>query len=380
MDNVKEFPNIDQIKDEAAAWVGKVHGQTYKTGNPISDDLVAELSAWLAQSDVHRDCFLKTLSSWEAMGMLEVLADILPLAHSPQHQQAVSSETQKYQGNRLDYSVISRSMSRVLSGAVAMICVVLIGVILFVELPPSEYKTVIGEQARYSLADGSTITLNTNSEVRIDYSDTRRVVTLVRGEANFDVAKDMTRPFMVYAGDGMVRAVGTAFNVRYKEGYVDVTVSEGRVKVFSDIVQQDLEAAQSKSVSVGVAVSISPPKSAESGSREGLREVVLDAGETAQYKKSIIVREPVEQKNIHKKLAWKTGALVFEGETLEEAIKEISRYTDLELVIADPSLSNTHVGGRFKTDDIDQLLNSLARGLNIKAEKGEGNQIIFLAK
>ena len=74
------------------------------------------------------------------------------------------------------------------------------------------------------------LTLNTDSELSVDYSGDNRIIHLSRGEVNFDVAKDPHRPFVVYAGDGLVWAVGTAFNVRLIEDSVDLTVTEGRVK------------------------------------------------------------------------------------------------------------------------------------------------------
>src|SRR5207245_2615866 len=72
-----------------------------------------------------------------------------------------------------------------------------------------EASTDIGERSVLALADGSKVTLNTASAVRADYTGRERRLTLVRGEAFFDVAKDPTRPFMVTAGSRQVIAVGT---------------------------------------------------------------------------------------------------------------------------------------------------------------------------
>ena len=107
----------------------------------------------------------------------------------------------------------------------------------------NHFETDIGQQASYQLSDGTRITLNTNSELKVDYSQDRRRIYLLRGEAHFDVAKNPQRPFVVYAGEGMVWAVGTAFNVRYQHGsdansqdnYIDVTVTEGTIKVYTEI-------------------------------------------------------------------------------------------------------------------------------------------------
>ena len=94
-----------------------------------------------------------------------------------------------------------------------------------------EASTQIGERSILILADGSKVTLNTASIVRADYSGPERLITLVRGEAFFDVAKDPTRPFIVTAGPRQVIAVGTAFNVRLQDTQVRVTLVEGRVQV-----------------------------------------------------------------------------------------------------------------------------------------------------
>src|SRR4029077_19161785 len=92
-------------------------------------------------------------------------------------------------------------------------------------------STDIGERSLLVLADGSKVTLNTASAVHADYTGPERRVTLVRGEAFFDVAKDHTRPFVVSAGSRNVIAVGTAFDVRLQDRRVRVTLVEGKVRV-----------------------------------------------------------------------------------------------------------------------------------------------------
>src|SRR5581483_9214616 len=96
---------------------------------------------------------------------------------------------------------------------------------------PQIYTTAAGGYERQTLADGSVVELNGNTQVQVAYSPAERRVRLVQGEAHFTVAKNKRRPFWVEAQGVSVRAVGTAFNVRLDPQRVDVLVTEGRVPV-----------------------------------------------------------------------------------------------------------------------------------------------------
>lgn len=93
------------------------------------------------------------------------------------------------------------------------------------------YATTAGGYERVTLPDGSVIALNANSRVDVRYSSAERRVSLIGGEAQFNVTKNKQRPFIVGVGGISVRAVGTAFNVRMEPGEVEVLVTEGRVQV-----------------------------------------------------------------------------------------------------------------------------------------------------
>ncbi|ARN73815.1 FecR family protein [Oceanicoccus sagamiensis] len=342
MENVMTFPDSNQIKDEAAHWVVKLHGQSYKTGQGIPPAMAAELRRWLSQSDQHRDSFITALAGWDAMAVLEDLADIMPL------QEPTPAPATGY---------------RPWQGWATAASLVMITLLVLLALPSNHYSTGIGQQASYTLDDGSILTLNTNSQVTLDYSDNRRAVTLVKGEASFDVAKNPQRPFVVYAGKGMVWAVGTAFNVSYSQQAVDVIVTEGKVKVFS-----------------GIGEAQTPPALTTSPPENNPRDTLLVAGQAAQYQDRIVSKQTLPPASLDKKLAWQLGVLLFEGETLEQAIHEIARYTDRELIIVDPSIKTARVGGRFKTDDINALLASLAKSLDLHIEPGQGRQLLLSAR
>ncbi len=96
------------------------------------------------------------------------------------------------------------------------------------------YETLAGGYERVTLADGSVLELNASSEAHVQFSATERRVTLAAGEAHFNVARDRAKPFVVVAGGVAVRAVGTAFNVRFAPTAVEVLVTHGKVQVRRD--------------------------------------------------------------------------------------------------------------------------------------------------
>ena len=162
----------------------------------------------------------------------------------------------------------------------------------------------------------------------------------------------------------MVQAVGTAFNVRFSgpefKDLVDVIVTEGRVSVVNRYSESAKNPANSNPLS----------------------QHLLDAGQRGQYSEASESVElmPAEAEVILRKLAWQKGSLAFKGETLAEAIAEISRYTHKQLIIADASLNSLEVGGRYKTDDIDSLLSSLADVMGIDIVFLPGEKILLSEK
>ena len=206
------------------------------------------------------------------------------------------------------------------------------------------FATGKGETKVVALKDGSVVTLNTASEIRVSYSDTLRGVELVQGEALFDVARNKTRPFVVIAGDTNVRAVGTSFTVRRLEASpVQVLVREGTVEV-------------SKPETDAAPVRLSANSMAEAPLARGA-EIAARAVLPAQ---------------LHRQLAWQTGQIAFEGETLAQAAAEFARYSDTRIVIDDPVLAREEIAGLFKATDPVGFAQTIALSLNAHARIGEG--------
>ena len=346
-DNVTAFPadahHKATIKEEAGAWIVRLDQ------GELTAEQVLALQEWLGRSDFHREYLEKLARNWDSMSILQELAELFPLSNAEPQAAAVSNRASAWR----NWPV----------WGVAMAASVLLAFVWFGGQGLQQaFVTGIGEQGTYTLEDGSTIVLNTNSHIDVDYSGGRRALTLRRGEASFDVAKNPQRPFVVYAGKGMVWAVGTAFNVRYTSDLVDVTVTEGTVKVYTEVTPTQTEST------------LSTASTGDGGEGRNInqsiagREAIVDAGNSIRFGERIEQIAKAAPAELEQKLAWQHGALVFKGETLEQALAEINRYTDKELVIIDPDIKNIRVGGHYKTDDIDGLLASLSQGFGIDVQ------------
>lgn len=188
------------------------------------------------------------------------------------------------------------------------------------------FSTAVGEHTTFRLADNSVVTLSTDSAVRVNHWSEERRLTLLRGQAFFQVAKDPSRPFVVAAGDKRVTAIGTAFDVRMDPGKLSVTLVEGRVRIAADAPQ-------------------------------GERQVEMSAGSR------FVAAEPadwaISTVDTAKEAAWLKGRLVFDGEPLSAVVAEMNRFSERKLSLSDPALGATPVSGVFRTGQIDAFVAAL---------------------
>ena len=239
---------------------------------------------------------------------------------------------------------LSRRRILQVGGAIAASALVGVGAAWQFLHTRGRFTTAKGETKVIALKDGSVVTLNTASEILVNYSERQRSVELVRGEALFDVAKNKARPFVVAAGDTSVRAVGTSFSVsRFDAAPVRVLVREGIVEVFKP------------------------------GALDG-RPVRISANTMAMAPSDNagIVAQAIPSVQVRRAMAWQAGQIAFEGETLAQAAAEFSRYSDTRIVIDDPALAREEIAGLFKATDPVGFANTIAISLNAHVRVGEG--------
>jgi transmembrane sensor len=188
------------------------------------------------------------------------------------------------------------------------------------------FTTAVGELATFHLADGSVVTLSTDSAVKVNPWDRERRLTLVRGQAFFKVAKDAARPFVVAVGDKLVTAVGTAFDVRMDSGRLSVTLVEGRVRIAGPSPRGDRMVEMSA----------------------GSRFVAADAADWN-----------IASVDTAKESSWLQGRLVFDGEPLSAVVAEMNRFSVRKLRVSDAKVAATPVSGVFKTGQVDAFVAAL---------------------
>src|SRR5580698_4995429 len=211
MSEIVKLRTRADIDEEAAAWIWRMDSATAGA----SDRQAYE--AWLRQDSRHRRAVAELSAVW---GALDGLAEA-------KREEKIATFTQTAKPPRL------RQPQHWWLAAAAVVVAVVVGAVWLQQ--GSELQTLataVGQQRNVVLADGSVVTLNTNSIIETDLRRHTREIYLRKGEAHFQVAHDRSRPFLVHAGDAVVRAVGTAFEVRVMtDQHVDVVVNEGRVEV-----------------------------------------------------------------------------------------------------------------------------------------------------
>jgi transmembrane sensor len=339
----------EAVEDVAAAWFWKKD-----SGNWTEQDQ-AEFEAWLNRSTAHRVAYLRLRAGWKGAARLQALGAGIPRGEVP---------PPGLWGNDLfpggknaakqSSSVKPKPSFKSLRWAVAIVAILAVGVTFYARnthlLWANQYSTAVGELDTVSLPDGSRVTLNTDTRIHVDLSGKERRIDLRRGEAFFVVAKDATRPFVVYADDKRVTAVGTQFSVRRDADDIQVVVTEGRVK---------LEQA-STVIELGKLVG-----------RSGRPATPLAAGAVARTAKSDVLVQEGSAPDAEQRLSWRNGYLVFDATPLADAVAEFNRYSARKIVIDDPSLSALRISGNFRSSNSDGFLWLLKSGFHVQIEEGD---------
>jgi transmembrane sensor len=183
------------------------------------------------------------------------------------------------------------------------------------------FSTAIGQMREIVLADGSVVSLNTNSEIAVQFTREARNISLLRGEALFDVAKNKHRPFVVAAGNTRVRAVGTSFMVSLlPKRPIQVLVREGVIEL------RRIDAPQALPVRASANI-----------------QAIAAPG-------APITTVAMPQEKLMRDLAWQRGSIALDNQTLAEAAAEFARYSEVRITVA-PDVSNRTVTGLFASHD-----------------------------
>jgi len=344
MTNVYHLPERVDATAEACDWLARLE-------RGLSEEEHRDLREWLAAQPKRAQALIEAANLWDRMESLSRLADLFP---KPVRKRA-------------------HMVQRVLALAATILLIAAAGIVAIMLRPEADpgslpaptiasvsqsqmYETAVGEYSTILLADGSELTLNTNSRVRAEFAETTRTLRLERGEIYVKVAHDESRPLTVWARDRLVRAVGTAFNVQITaDERVEVIVTDGKVLI---------GVLKAQATSPGPAWIEGFNTSVAAGQR-----VVLGDQEPKV--------EEIDAEEIDVKLSWREGNLIFHGEPLADALGEIGRYTHVTFVIRDEELKTIRVAGLFKAGDVDGLLATLRENFNISYERIGAEKIVL---
>jgi transmembrane sensor len=224
--------------------------------------------------------------------------------------------------------------------------------------PVQILQTAVGENRSTLLLDGSKVTLGGGTEMRVAFDTASRRIELMRGEAFFSVAKDAARPFSVRAGDALVTALGTQFNVRRRNDRVMVAVVEGRVRV-----------EPTPSIVPVALLREFRPQLAPVQVDAGQQTVAGDAG----------IGDAVVLADAAATVSWQTGRLAFNGEPLREVVLDVNRYSRKPITLGDEAAGALKITGTVLGADVEGWVASLERAFAVEADE-EPDRIVIRSR
>jgi transmembrane sensor len=318
----------------------------------------ATLAAWFRASPVHIEEFL---------GVSLVARDLKEARTDPEYSvEAILARTSPEIGRpvqglwpRVIEAVRETPSGRWFPAAAAMTVVLSLGLLFTWNLRPRgrpagpagiatlHFETGHGEQLTQRLTDNSVLHLNTDSAVSVRYSSSERLVTLMSGQAEFEVTHEANRVFRVHTRSADIIDVGTQFDVRLEQGSTVVTVVAGRVAVGPqnsrpNYAVRSIELTANQQLRVGQAEWPATP-------------VAVDAERTTSW--------------LHRQIA-------FDHEPLERVAAEYNRYTSKPIEIATPALRTLQISGVFATDDTDAFVAFLRSLKGVRVEVTENRILV----
>ncbi len=302
------------LRSEAAHWFN-----LQRSGDMTLDDEL-RFHEWLDQSDLHRDAYRLVDRAWMIAGTIPQDPEML--------------------GEPERVAVRRSPWRRHLAMAASLLLVVAVswgvyqmGVPGFGGAKDQHFRTGVGQTTTVTLPEGSIVTLDSETEMRLHESPRERRVDLVGGRAFFRVAADPSRPFVVNAGGKSVRAIGTAFEVSFEHGNMVVTLAEGKVRV------------EEAAAGTGSGTDMAPGG-----------QLVIGADHNWTLRRVDVAKET----------SWTEGRLIFMRDPLSEAVAEMNRYSTRKLAFKDGKIPDRQVVGVFEAGDVDGFvkameLNDIAR-------------------
>lgn len=343
------FPRDDAIESAAAEWlVRHDRGLT-----PAQQD---EFLSWLTASAAHRESFERHRSMWGDFNALK--------QWRPEHGTVPNP----------DLLARHRRPSAWRWAAPALLAAAAVALLLVWSSAnrAPHHATLAFEATTYrqeTLSDGSVLDLNRGAHVVVQFTAAERRVLLVQGEAQFAVAKNPARPFVVRAGGVEVRAVGTAFNVKLAGPNLEVLVTEGTVHV-----SQQTVVAPATSMATGASAGPAP-------TAVPVVLAALTAGQWTVIPVAAVIAPPVvvqtSDPEIARLLDWQPRLLDFESTPLAEVVETFNRRNPQRLVIGDEELRALTIVASIRSDNVEGFVRLLEGTMGVRAERTQAGEIVL---
>ena len=324
------FVHPDPAMDAALNWLFTLQAA------PENQQIRAEFETWRRAEAAHAEAFAVVADAWVLPDMDTVAGEFAQRTQYPAR--AAGNVVQLPRSKR-------RSWAKAAMGAAAAVLIA-VGVQQYPALKlrwQADYLTVAGARQEVILPEGSRMILNTASAVALDFEGTKRSVTLLQGEAYFDVAPDASRPFTVASAFSEVKVKGTAFSVRSEDRQDTVILERGLVEV-----------------------SRLPNRDQTAWLKPGERVVATETSLSA-----------VEQADPSTSLAWLRGQLIFEDKPFDQVLGEVARYYGHSIIVANDQLAQIKINGNYRLDDPERAVRSLATAAGASVTRIPGGILIL---
>lgn len=344
-DSTPNFNGDSPVEKAAADW-------TLRKDRGLTAQEQDEYTEWLAEDPSHREAMAQYEWGWNEFDRLAGLqtthhAQVDPDLLAPGNEFAPETS-------------VKRNLIRWFAAVPIAAALALTVYLAWPDTEPAglEVKPALALMARIeqrTLDDGSRIEINRGAEVEVAYTDAERRVYLIKGEANFDVAKDPSRPFIVNVAGVDVRAVGTIFSVKLSDGAVDVIVTEGKVNV--------------------------KPVTSAFGSEQPIADSFLEIGQRAKVNlttESLVVEvTSLDEAEIEKATRWQPRLLDFDSALLGDIVAEFNRSNPIQVRLGDPSLEMMSLSSSFWSDNVEGFVRLMESSFDMKAEWRGSREIVL---
>ncbi|MGZ0785612.1 FecR family protein [Pseudomonas saponiphila] len=332
-------PQERNINEAAADWAVRLQA------GGLSAVEQAQLARWQAADRRHPEALAFARQTWDALAELRLdseLAGTAPPRRQPGRPATVSPRPRR-----------RRLLPRVAS-AVMLVLALALGwlqgpqALLYLQ---ADYLTAKGQVRSVQLADGSTVELDSESAIGLDFSEEKRQIELLAGSAVFDVAPmagEEKRPFIVRSAGGQARALGTRF----------VVGRESDQQAWVGVLQHS------------VAVSLEAP------AQVGTGELVVQQGQSVRYdpQSGVVALDGLD---LQRATSWRRGVLVFDRQPLGVVVERLNRYRPGRVVLASSALAQRQVSGVFRLDMLDAALVTLTQELQVQRFDLAGVSLIY---